>query len=115
MGTDFLRNKRERHTKSWRHGLQAAAADMFAQVSKVRRVVRATAECDVKLAKNESVLFRMTPTGKVVASDGVHAVATVEKPSRALLAKLKLHHNTARGKVHRIHPGTGSVDLLLED
>jgi hypothetical protein len=50
-----------------------------------------------------------------VASDGVHPVATVEKPPRALLAKLKLHHNAAHGKVHRIHPGTGNVELLLED
>jgi hypothetical protein len=115
MGTDFLRNKRQRHTKSWRYGLRNAAADMFAQVTKVRRVVRAKTDADVKLSPNDSVLFRMTPGGRVVASDGLHPVATVEKPSRALLAKLKLHHNAAHGKVHRIHPGTGSVELLLED
>jgi hypothetical protein len=115
MGTDFLRNKRERHTKSWRFGLQFAAVDMFAPVKKVKRVVRATSDSDAKLCLQQDVMLRLLPGEKVVASDGVHQVATVDKPPKALLTQLKQQHNAARGTVYRLHEGSCSLELLLED
>lgn len=115
MGTDFLRNKRERHTKAWRRDLAFAANDMFAGAARVRRVVRATGEQGASLTVQQPVLLRLIPGGKVVASDGVHQVATVDKPSAALLARLKEHHNVAAGKVYRIHARSDALELHLED
>ena len=115
MGTDFLRNKRERHEKAWRRNLANAANDMFAPAPKVRRVIRAKSEPQLSLVPQQPVLLRLIQGGKVVASDGVHQVATVERPSAALLATLKEHHNVAPGKVRRVNCQTNSVELQLED
>ena len=115
MGTDFLRNKRDRHFKSWREGAQLAASDIFAQVTKVRRIVRATSDANTRLCVNQSVLLRRMPDGQVVASDGVHRVAIVDKPSRALLEKLNVQHNAACGRVSRVIPESGNLELQLED
>lgn len=115
MGTDFLRNVRERHTKSWRYGLQHAAADMFAPAKKVRRVVRATGDSGAKVCVQQDLILRLLPGEKVVASAGVHQVATVDKPSKALVKQLKEKHNAARGTVYRVHEDSCSLELLLED
>lgn len=115
MGTDFLRNKRDRHFKSWREGAPQAASDMFAQVTKVRRVVRATRDSSARLCIDQGVLLRRTHDGKVVASDGVHQVATVDKPSRALLHKLKVQHDAAFCRVSVVNPESSNLELLLED
>lgn len=115
MGTDFLRNKRDRHFKSWREGAPRAASDMFAQVTKVQRIVRATGDANTRLCVNQDVLLRRTPDGKVVASDGVHQVAIVHKPPRALLDKLKAQHDAACGRVSRINLTSGNLELQLED
>lgn len=115
MGTDFLRNKRDRHFKTWREGAPRAASDMFAQVTKIRRIVRATSDASARLCVDQNVLLRRTHDGKVVASDGVHQVATVDKPPRALLEKLKVQHDAACGRVSRVNPESGNLELLLED
>lgn len=115
MGTDFLRNKRERHEKSWRRNLATAANDMFAPAPRVRRVIRAKGEPDLSVKPEQPVLLRLIQGGKVVASDGVHKVATVERPSAALLATLKQHHNMAPCKVHRVDQATNNLELQLED
>lgn len=115
MGTDFLRNKRERHSKAWRTGLQHAAADMFAPAKKVRRVVRATSDSDAKLCPQQDVILRLLPGEKVVASNGVHQVATVDKPPKTLVKRLKEQHNAAHGTVYRVHDDSRNLELLLED
>lgn len=115
MGTDFLRNKRERHSKAWRAGLQYAAQDMFAPANKVRRVVRATSGSDAKLCPQQDVILRLLPGERVVASNGLHQVATVDKPTKALVKQLKEQHNAARGTVHRVHKDSRNLELLLED
>ena len=55
------------------------------------------------------------PEQKVVASDGVHQVATVDKPPKALVKQLKEQHNAARGTVYRVHEDSQHLELLLED
>ncbi|AOS80772.1 MULTISPECIES: hypothetical protein [Hydrogenophaga] len=88
---------------------------MFVQVTKVQRIVRATSGAGARLCVDQNVLLRRLPDGKVVASDGVHQVATVDKPPRALLDKLKAQHDAACGRVSRVSPESGNLELLLED
>jgi hypothetical protein len=115
MGTDFLRNKRERHTKAWRHGLARTEGDWIADAPRVTRVFRAKAAIPCSLAANQPVVLRLVANNAVVASAGIHEVATLIKPSAALVTQLTQHHGVGAAKVQRVSNSSDRVDLLVED
>lgn len=115
MGTDFIRNIRERHKKAWRYGLARVESDWVAQAAPVMRVVRAKQSSGAKLTEDQAVLLRLVSERRVVATAGIHEVATLESPSAALVKSLEARHGMAAAKVHRVFRSAARVDLLMED
>ena len=115
MGTDFLRNKRERHTKAWRQSIARIEGDWLAQTTPLRRVFRARGAENLSLAANQPVVLRLVSDNQVVASVGVHQVATLLKPSLALVEHLKASHGVGVAKVQRASASTQRVDFVVED
>lgn len=115
MGTDFLRNKRERHTKAWRQNLARVEGDWIAQMTPVRRIFRAQGTESLALAANQPVVLRLVSDNQVVASVGVHQIATLLKPSLALVEHLKASHGVGVATVQRAPSSTQRVNLVVED
>jgi hypothetical protein len=115
MGTDFLRNKRERHSKAWRQGIAHTEGDWIAESARVTRVFRAKGVGAAGLAANQPVLLRLVANNKVVASSGVHTVATVDKPSLALVAQLAKSQGVCTAKIQRVSKSNQHLDLLVEE
>jgi len=115
MGTDFLRDKRERHTKAWRHDILRVQGDWVADAPKVKRVYRARASGLVRLLPNQRVVLRLIATDQVVASIGVCEVATITKPPEALVQQLRDSQGVKSAKVEKSSNTTLRVDLLVED
>ncbi len=116
MGTDFLRNKRERFIKAWRHGVAQTESDWLAVASpRIKRVFRAKSDGPCLLAANQPVLLRLVADNQVVASAGIALVATLVKPSTALLEQLRNRQGLGTAVVQRVSADTGRVDLLVEE
>lgn len=115
MGTDFLRDKRERHTKAWRQGIARTEGDWIADAPRVTRVFRAKSAGATELAANQPVGLRLIADNQVVATDGVHAVATLLKPSLALVEKLKRSQGLGSAKIQRASKSSDRVDLVVEE
>lgn len=116
MGTDFLKNVRDRHQKAWRRNmLRAANADLFVAAAPVRRVVKAKCEADVRLKRNEQVLLRLMPTGSVAVCQGVFQVAEIQKPRKSLVLKMQEHQSMAFGQVRRVKPKEHLLEVTLEE
>lgn len=116
MGTDFLKNKRDRHRKAWRRNvMNAANGDLFVAAAPVRRVVKAKCEADVRLKRNDQVLLRLTPTGSVAVCQGVFQVAEIEKPRKSLVLKMKDRQCMAYGQVRRVKAKEQLLEVALED
>jgi len=115
MGTDFLRNKRERFTKAWRHGVAQTESDWLAAGQRVTRVFRAKSDGPCTLTPNQSVLLRLVADNQVIASTGISQVATLVKPSTALLEKLRVRQGVGMAVVQRVSATSSRVDLLVEE
>jgi len=115
MGTDFLRNKKERHTKAWRHGIARTEGDWLADSPRVTRVFRAKGAGAVRLAANQSVVLRLVANNQVVASVGIHEVATLVRPSLALVEQLKKSQGMGTARVQRAPLSADRVDLAVEE
>jgi hypothetical protein len=115
MGTDFLRNKRERFTKAWRHGVAQTESDWLVGTPRISRVFRARSDGPCLLTANQSVLLRLLADNQVVASAGISAVATLVRPSTALLEQLRNRQGFGTAVVQRVSPDVGRVDLLVEE
>lgn len=116
MGTDFLKNKRDRHKKSWRRNVAwAANNDLFVASAPVRRVVKAKCEADVRLKRNEPVLLRLMPTGSVAVCQGVFQVGEIEKPRKSLVLKMKDRQCMAYGQVRRVKPKEHLLEVTVEE
>lgn len=114
MGTDFLRDKRQRHTKAWLGDMDEASFDLFADVSKLTRIIRARATTPTALVVDQHVTLRLLEDGDVVASDGIHAVASVTKPSVALRQQLKESNGICLAEVRKVSE-SGRIELLIEN
>ena len=115
MGTDFLRNKRERHKKAWRHGIARVENDWIAGVPRVTRVFRAKCDGPIGLAVNQTVVLRLVGDNQVVASVGIHELATLVRPSLALVDRLKASQGMGVAKVQRASSSAHRVDLVVEE
>jgi hypothetical protein len=115
MGTDFLRNKKERFSKAWRHGVAQTESDWLASTPRVTRVFRAKSDGPCTLAANQPVLLRLVADNQVVASSGVALVATLVKPSTALLEQLRGRQGVGTATVQRVSAASCRVDLLVEE
>lgn len=116
MGTDFLRNKRDRHKKSWRRNVAwAGSSDLFVANAPVRRVFKAKCDADVRLKRNEQVLLRLLPTGSVAVCQGVFQVAEIEKPRKSLVLKMKERQCLAYGQVRRVKPKEHLLEVTVEE
>lgn len=115
MGTDFLRNKKERFNKAWRHGVGQTESDWVAGTPRVTRVFRARSDGPCTLAAKQPVLLRLVTDSQVIASTGVTQVATLMKPSTALLEQLRGRQGVGTAVVKRVSAATGRVDLLVEE
>lgn len=115
MGTDFLRNKKERFTKAWRHGVAQTESDWLATSPRVMRVFRAKSYEPCTLATNQSVLLRLVAGNQVIASSGIAQVATLVKPSAALLEQLRSRQGVGTAVVQRVSAAASRVDLLVEE
>ena len=115
MGTDFLRNKKERFTKAWRHGVAQTESDWLAACPRVTRVFRATSDGNCSLAANQPVLLRLVADNQIIASTGIVQVATLVKPSSALLEHLRCREGVGTAVVQRVSATTSRVDLLVEE
>jgi hypothetical protein len=114
MGTDFLRNKKERFRKAWRHGVAQTESDWLVGTPRVTRVFRATSYGPSTLVVNQSVQLRLVADNQVIASAGLTQVARLVKPSTALLEQLHRHHGVGTATVQRVSPASCRVDLLIE-
>jgi ATP-dependent helicase YprA (DUF1998 family) len=115
MGTDFLRNKKERHTKAWRQGISRTESDWITAAPRVTRVFRAKGIGSLQLAANQAVVLRLLAGNRVVASVGVHEVATLVKPSLGLVKRLKESQGIGAATVHRTAASAHRVDLIVEE
>ena len=115
MGTDFLRNKRERFTKAWRHGIAQTESDWLVASPRIKRVYRARSDGPCLLAANQPVLLRLVADNQVVASAGIAQVATLVKPSTVLLEQLRKRQGLGTAVVQRVTADTGRVDFLVEE
>lgn len=115
MGTDFLRNKRARHTKAWRQGVTQMEGDWIAGAPRIKRVFRAKPEENTALAVNQEVVLRLVADNQVVASVGVQKVASLIKPSLALVERLKQCHGIGVATVQKTEPTAARLDLVVED
>lgn len=114
MGTDFLRDKRQRHTKAWREDMNDASFDLLADVSRLTRIVRARATTPTALVLDQHLTLRLLEGGEVVASDGIHAVASVINPSMALRQQLSDSNGICLAEVRKISE-SGRIELLIEN
>lgn len=115
MGTDFLRNKKERFTKAWRHGVVRTESDWLPTGQRVTRVYRAKSDGPCSLAANQPVLLRLVADNQVVATAGIVQVATLVKPSTALLELLRTRQGVGTAVAQRVSPTTSRVDLQVEE
>lgn len=115
MGTDFLRNKKERFSKAWRHGVAQTESDWLAAGQRVTRVYRAKSDGPCSLAANQPVLLHLVADNQVVATAGIVQVATLVKPSTALLERLRTRQGVGTAVVQRVSPATSRVDLQVEE
>lgn len=115
MGTDFLRNKRERHTKAWRQGVAQTEGDWIAGTPRIKRVFRAKPEEHAALTVNQEVVLRLVADNKVVASVGVQQVASLVRPTLALVERLKQCHGIGVATVQKTEPSAARLDLVVED
>lgn len=115
MGTDFLRNKKERFSKAWRYGLAQTESDWLAAGHRVTRVYRAKSDGPCSLAANQPVLLRLVADNQVVATAGIVQVATLVKPSTALLERLRTRQGIGTAVVRRVSLATSRVDLQVEE
>lgn len=115
MGTDFLRDKKQRHTKAWRQGIARTEADWIVDTPRVTRVFRAKSAGVTRLAANQPVGLRLVANNQVIATDGIHAVATLLKPSLALVEQLKRSQGLGSAKVQQASESSDRVDLVVEE
>ena len=101
MGNDYLASKKDRETKAWRRGVAQTEGDWLAGESRVKRVFRAKGAGPCGLTVDQPVVLRLVSDNQVVVSAGVHAVATLSKPSLALVEHLKRSHGVGLATVQR--------------
>jgi len=115
MGNDYLASKKDRETKAWRRGVAQTQGDWVAGESRVKRVFRAKGTGPCGLAVNQPVVLRLVSDNQVVVSAGVHAVATLAKPSPALVEHLKQSDGVGLATVQRVSKSADRVELVTEE
>ncbi|MFT7773237.1 hypothetical protein [Roseateles sp.] len=114
MGTEFIRNQKAQFTRGWRKGISHIQDDWISGSTRVTRLFRAKVDGPMSLRADQSVLLRLVSDTQVVATVGVHQMASLVKPSLALVERLKSSLGVGIAKVHRVSEATRRVDLLVE-
>lgn len=115
MGVDFIRSKRQQHTKAWSREFFDRAMDLFTGSGGRRHeVFRATIATGHVLLPGDQVLVRKLPSGGVVITRDICQVATVEAPSPNLRNVLDEHEGVMPGKVYQNLDAAGVIDIEYE-
>lgn len=115
MGVDFIRSKRQQHTKAWSRQFFGRTMDLFAgSGGTAREVFRATTEAGHVLRPGDQVLVRRMMNGGVAVTRDICQVATVEAPSPGLLDVLDQHEGVMPGRVYQNLDAVGVTDIEYE-
>lgn len=116
MGTDFIRNKRQQHTKAWSHQYQQRAGDMFGGAERTSVFVfRASMDRSAVLPPGTEVLIRRLDDGAVAISQDICQVGHVAIPSSDLLHFLEVNDGVLAGRVYESFADVGIVDIQIEE
>lgn len=115
MGVDFIRSKRQQHTKAWSRQFFGRTMDLFAgSGGNVREVFRATTASGHVLRPGDQVLVRRLTDGGVAVTRDICQVATVEAPTPGLLNVLDQHEGVMPGRVYQNLDAVGVTDIEYE-
>lgn len=115
MGMDFIRSKRQPHTKAWSRQFVSRTIDLFAGTgSSSKRVFRAANTAGHALCTGDEVLVRRSSDGTVIVSKDISQVASVAKPVHDLLHALDVSDGVMSGRVYQSFDGVGFTDIEYE-
>lgn len=115
MGVDFIRSKRQSHSKAWSQQFFGRSMDLFADsAGTVREVFRAVNAPGHVLRAGDEVLVRRLDDGRVAITRDICQVAKVETPSKQLLNVLEQHEGVLAGRVYQCLDQVGVTDIEYE-
>lgn len=115
MGMDFIRSRRQQHTKAWSRQFMSRTVDLFAGAGgSTKQVFRAANAAGHELRIGDEVLIRQSPDGTVVVSKDIAQVASVAKPVHDLLHALDVSDGVMCGRVYQSFAGVGFTDIEYE-
>lgn len=115
MGTDFIRNKRQQHSKAWSAQFRSRSVDLFAGTEPApRQVFRATNLPGHILRPGDEVIVRTMGDGTVVVTRDISQVAVVHSPAPNLLNVVEQHDGLMQGTVYQCFEEVGVTDIEYE-